>query len=60
MREIRTSGSTRGQWVAVHTVTHCPTLPANTKRRDCAAELSQSNWPPMNADERGFRTEPFE
>jgi len=27
MREICTSGSTRGQWVA-RTVAHCPTLPA--------------------------------
>ena len=27
MREIRTSGSTRGQWAA-GTVAHCPTLPA--------------------------------
>ena len=26
MREICTSGSTRGQWVAV-SVAHCPTLP---------------------------------
>jgi len=29
MREICTSGSTRGQWVA-RTVAHCPTLPANS------------------------------
>ena len=30
MREIRTSGSTRGQWVAGKPVAHCPTLLAQS------------------------------
>ena len=30
MREICTSGSTRGQWIADHIRRPCPTLPAKT------------------------------
>jgi len=49
MREIRTSGSTRGQWVAVHTVTHCPTLPAHLVE-NLANRSELYSWPPINAD----------